>query len=185
MRAEIYYHILEIGFTYEKGRKTGERWHLGEKALLLAECRLWRNLIRYAALEENGVDCSGEAFAELAAVAGRYRLENYERVIKLRPELEASTNRHEGKEAEKKILVNGMLELIAAIERSTESKDGKSDAYKALRQLHNIPRALHGADELGPCVSITFAEAAEYAGSEAMLRAEGSAGFRPDDGKEK
>ena len=33
MVPDIYYHILEIGFRFEKGRKDGDSWRFGEKKL--------------------------------------------------------------------------------------------------------------------------------------------------------
>ena len=163
MTPDIYYHILEIGFTFEKGRKIGGFWRFGEKKLLLDECRLWRNLIQYAASEEEGKACSDAAFADLTDMCRKYRLKNYERVLGLRHELESSANRFESDVTGRKVLVNRMLELISTVEKSTESRRGKADAYKALQALHNIPRALHGDDALGTAVPITPAEALKYA----------------------
>ena len=159
MTHDIYYHILEIGFIFEKGRKIGDRWRFGEKKRLLDECRLWRNLIQYAASEEEGKDCSDMAFAGLEEICRKHKIKNYERIIALRSELEASLNRFETDETDKKKLIDRMFELISVVEKSTEARDGKADAYRALQALHNIPRALHGNDALGTAVPITCAEA--------------------------
>ena len=73
MTPDIYYHILEIGFIFEKGRTIGDRWRFGEKKRLLDECRLWRNLIQYAASEEEGKDCSDMAFAGLEEICRKHK----------------------------------------------------------------------------------------------------------------
>lgn len=166
MVPDIYYHILEIGFRFEKGRKDGDSWRFGEKKLLSDECRLWRNLIRYAESESEGIDCTDQAFRDLTEICRKHRLENYERVIGLRAELEASRNRFEiGKEEENE-LTERMLQLISGIEESTKTRNGKADAYEALQKLHNIPRAMHGTDALGTAVPITFAEVKKYTDGE-------------------
>ena len=163
MNSGIYYHILEIGFIYEKGRQVDERWHLGEKKRLIDLCQLWKNLIKYAALEDTGIDCSDKAFSDLILICKKHKLPNYDRVIALRANLTESSNKFNLVESKKKLLIDLMLELIKTIEDSTENKDGKPLAYKALRKLHNIPRALHGNDELGNNIPITCEEALEYA----------------------
>ena len=163
MNSEIYYHILEIGFIYEKGRQTDNRWHVGEKGLIQDECQLWKNLIYYASLEDKGVDCSDKAFGDLSAICKKHHLPNYETIIAKKNDLVESTNRYVLDEAKKSVLIDRMIELIKEIESCTTRINGKPEAYKALRQLHNIPRALHGADELGNGLPITFEEALKYA----------------------
>ena len=45
MNPGLYYHILQIGATYEKGHKRGKLWLLRERSRLRCECALWRKLI--------------------------------------------------------------------------------------------------------------------------------------------
>lgn len=107
-----------------------------------------------------------DIYYHILEICRKHRLENYERVIGLRAELEASRNRFEiGKEEENE-LTERMLQLISGIEESTKTRNGKADAYEALQKLHNIPRAMHGTDALGTAIPITFAEAMKYADRE-------------------
>lgn len=89
MNPEIYYHVMEIGVIYEKGGSRGDKWRWGERRRLLDECMLWRDLIRCAALEEKGVDCSEKIFSELSRICKKYKLPAYERFFSLQKELVA------------------------------------------------------------------------------------------------
>jgi len=162
MNPEIYYHILELGVIYEKGGKQGSKWRVGERKRLLDECELWRHLLQYASMEEAGVDCSGQAFADLAAICKKRELPVYERVLSLRAELMTSTHRYVVSESDKNVIVERMTEAIDEIERSVSDPGGKPNAYKVMHRLHNMPKALHGSDELGRGTCVTVQEALEW-----------------------
>ena len=149
MNPEIYYHILEIGVIFEKGGKQGNRWRWGEKKRLLDECRLWRNLIQYAAQEEKGVGCAEKAFSDLEEICKKHALPCYERALSMREELVTSTRKFVVQDSDKNALVEQMLKEIDEIEKHVSEREGKADAYRAMQRLHNMPKALHGADELG------------------------------------
>lgn len=149
MNPEIYYHILEIGVVYEKGGKQGTRWRMGEKKRLLDECWLWRNLIQYAAQEEKGVGCAEKAFADLEEICKKHALPCYERALSMREVLVTSTRKFVVQDSDKNALVEQMLKEIDEIEKHVSEREGKADAYRAMQRLHNMPKALHGADELG------------------------------------
>lgn len=160
MNSEIYYHILEIGVVYEKGGKQGTRWRMGEKKRLLDECWLWRNLIQYASLEEKGVDCAEKAFSDLEKICKKHAhlcfgggrkssFPCYERALSMREELTSSTRKFVVWDSDKNVLIGQMLKEIDEIEKCVSNRDGKADAYRAMQRLHNMPKVLHGDDELG------------------------------------
>lgn len=161
MNPEIYYHILEIGVIYEKGGKQGTKWHVEEKRRLLEECALWRRLIQYASAEESGIDCTEKVFSDIGKICKKHTLPGYERVLSLRPELTVSSSRHVILDDEKKLIIAYMTEAIDEIERNLSNREGKSNAYEAMYRLHNLPKALHGSDELGRGASITAKDALE------------------------
>ena len=167
MNPEIYFHILEIGVIYEKGGKKGTKWLLGEKKRLLDECELWRHLIQYAA-EEAGLDCSEKVFSDLRKICKKHGLPCYERVLSLRTELLASTCRHIVPEDDKKLVIAYMTEAIDEIERNLSNREGKSKAYEVMYRLHNMPKALHGRDELGRGANISVKDALKWGQKEAM-----------------
>ena len=168
MNPEIYYHILEIGIIYEKGGKNGTKWLLGEKKRLLDECELWRHLIQYAAEEDAGLDCSEKVFSDLRRICKKHDLPGYERVLSLHSELLASTRRHIVPEDDKKLAIAYMTEAIDEIERNLSNREGKSKAYEVMYRLHNMPKALHGHDELGRGANISVKDALKWGQKEAI-----------------
>ena len=149
MNPGIYYHILQIGVTYEKGRQSGRLWLLHERSLLRDECSLWRNLISYAELEYEHTDCSGKCFSDLSHICKKYDLPNYVMIIGKQDELMSSPDRFIVESTKREMTVSRILELISEVENCTKRKNGKADAYRALTQIHNLPKALHGTDALG------------------------------------
>ena len=162
MKPEIYYHILDIGVTYEKGCLDGERWHYKERNRLIDECRLWRNLLMYADLEMCRTDCSEKVFTELAEISKKYHLPNYEMILDIRDELINSDYSYKLADAGREMLTDRIIRLISEVETNVADRKGKVNAYKALHRLHNLPKALHGTDELGKCFPITPEQAMEY-----------------------
>ena len=162
MNPGIYYHILQIGVTYEKGRPSGGLWHLHERSRLRDECTLWRNLISYAASEYDNIDRSEKCFSDLRNICKKYDLPNYDRVIGIQDELLASSDRFIVDIVKRDMVVDRILKLIVEVESSTKRMNGKADAYRAMTQMHNLPKALHGIDELGDLPAISPEEAMKY-----------------------
>lgn len=162
MNPGIYYHILQIGVTYEKGRSSGGLWHLHERSRLRDECSLWRNLISYAGSEYDNVDHSEKCFSDLRGICKKYDLPNYDRVIGMQDELLASSDRFIVDIDKRDMVVNRILALISEVESCTKRINGKADAYRAMGAMHNLPKALHGIDTLGSLPAISPEEAMKY-----------------------
>ena len=163
MNSEIYYHILELGIVYEKGGKSGNRWRWRERKRLSDELAFWKNLIKYAELEERGMDCSKETFTEMSKLSHAYKLANYDRVLSLQNNLLNSTARCVIEEEKKKQLISLALDMLSDMEENLKDKKGKVKVYGLMEKLHNIPKALHGKDELGGMNPISFEDALKYA----------------------
>ena len=159
MNPGIYYHILQIGVTYEKGRTSGCLWRPRERSRLRDECTLWRNLISYAGSEYDNVDRSEKCFSDLKDICKKYDLPNYDRITGMRDELVASSDRYIVDVDKRDMVVNRILELISEVESCTKRLNGKADAYRAMTAMHNLPKALHGIDTLGSLPTISPEEA--------------------------
>lgn len=161
MNPGTYYHILQIGVTYEK-RNSGGLWHFRERSRLRDECAFWRNLLGYARLEYENIDCSGRCFSDLRNICKKYDLPNYVRIIGKHDELISSHDRFIIDIQKRDIVVDKILELISEVESSIKRINGKADAYRAMTKMHNLPRALHGIDILGGHPPISLEEAMKY-----------------------
>ena len=164
MNPGIYYHILQIGVTYEKGRPGGGLWRPRERSRLRDECILWRNLISYAESEYDNVDQSEKCFSDLSVICKKYDLPNYDRIIGMRDELVSSSDRFIVDIDKRDMLVDRILKLISEVESCTKRLNGKNDAYRAMTAMHNLPKALHGIDTLGSLPAISPGEAMKYSG---------------------
>ena len=162
MNPGIYYHILQIGVTYEKGRRRGGLWSFSERSLLRDECSLWRRLVSYAELEYENTDCAEKCFSDLMWICKKYDLPNYDMIIEKRDELMSSPDRFIVDIDKRDMIVNRIMELIAEVETCTKKINGKDHAYRAMTQLHNLPRALHGSDALGGQPPISPEEAINW-----------------------
>ena len=162
MNPEIYYHILQIGVTYEKGRRGGGLWSFRERSLLRDECSLWRSLVSYAELEYEHTDCSEKCFSDLKCICKKYDLPNYDRIIEKRDELVSSHDRFIVDIDKRNMIVSRIMDLIDEVETCTKRINGKDDAYRAMTKIHNLPRALHGIDALGGTWPISPEEAMKY-----------------------
>lgn len=162
MNPGIYYHILQIGVTYEKGRNSGGLWRFRERSRLRDECAFWRNLISYAVSEYENIDCSEMCFSDLRSICKKYDLPNYVRIIGKHDELVLSHDRFIIDIEKRDIVVDKILELISEVELCTKRINGKADAYRLMTQMHNLPRVLHGVDLLGGHPPISLEEATKY-----------------------
>lgn len=162
MNVEVYYHILEIGIVFEKGKQEGCLWKIGERKRLKKECCFWSDIIKCVKLELNGDDSSDFMFEEMIKIANEYNLMNYSRIINMRDELKNTDNtvKYTKKDLN---YVNSILEdLLHDLNIEIDKWNGKNNAYRVLAVMHNIPRAFHGRDILGGGDSISIEEAIEY-----------------------
>lgn len=91
MDVSYYYQILDTGIQYEKGRKVGRYWRIGERKRLGEEVLFWQSLLELIADEENGIECSDKLFEQIEKLCKKYKLPNYERVLRMKNELIYST----------------------------------------------------------------------------------------------
>ena len=165
MNPGSYYHILQIGVTYEKGRQSGGMWLLHERSLLRDECALWKNLIGYAEMEYKQIDCSEKCFSDLKSICKKYDLPNYGKIIEKQDELVSSPDRFVVDDTKRNMIISRILELISEVEDCTKKINGKADAYRAMTRIHNLPGALHGIDALGGFPPVSPEEAMKYSES--------------------
>lgn len=167
MDKSIYFLILDIGITREKGAQSFGLWKIGEKKRLNAEIKFWKNLIRNVREENDGTDCSDKVYAQLKALAERYRLPNYRLILSRWGELQ-NCHFETDTETERKVcfILDDLLNKALCEKR-------KGRKYEILRRLHNIPRCMHGASCIQPgCKAISLSDALEYAGLSAYFDGE-------------
>ena len=76
-----YYQILDTGILYEKGRKNGKLWRIGERKRLREEVLFWQDVLDFISLEKNGIDCSEKLFDRIEKLCKKYKFPHYERVL--------------------------------------------------------------------------------------------------------
>lgn len=118
--------------------------------------------IQYAESEYDNVDQSEKCFSDLSVICKKYDLPNYDRIIGMRDELVSSSDRFIVDIVKRDMVVDRILKLIVEVESSTKRMNGKADAYRTMTQMHNLPKALHGIDELGDFPAISPEEAMKY-----------------------
>ena len=164
MDVEYYYQILEIGIVYEKGRKSGQRWRMGEKKRLLEEVLFWQQLLEFISLEERGIDCSEQMFQSLGNLCRKYKFPNYERILKMKHQLVNDICIFERKQEDEIKIYNFMNCLIKDIQTALEVSKDKEAVYRMLTVLHNLPKAMHGRNILNEqCNLISYNDALLYA----------------------
>lgn len=148
MDVSYYYQILDTGIQYEKGRKVGRYWRIGERKRLGEEVLFWQSLLDFIADEENGIDCSDKLFERIEKLCKKYKLPNYERVLKMRDELITSTCIFERKKEEEIKICGLMKALFLDMQKNLEVYKNKEMVYSILVILHNLPKAMHGKNIL-------------------------------------
>lgn len=143
MDISYYYEILDKGILYEKGRKKGKHWRIGERKRLGKEILFWINLLEFISAEKNGIECSGRLFKELERLCDKYRLPCYQQVLEKKWELINSNYRFERKEDEEINIRALMNALLLEMQEKLYVQKDKKEVYDILRILHNIPRAMH------------------------------------------
>lgn len=164
MDVSYYYQILDTGILYEKGRKSGKRWWIGERKRLSEEVLFWQSLLEFILKEEKGIDCSEKFFEGLERLCRKYKLPNYERVLEKKDELLNSNCLFERKKDEELKIYSLMQSLMLDMQKNIEFFKDKERAYRILTILHNLPKAMHGCNILNERYkTISYSDALLYA----------------------
>lgn len=159
-----YYQILEIGILYEKGRKVGKLWRIGERKRLREEVLFWWQLLDFISLEKNGVDCSEKLFDILGSLCKKYKLPNYEKVLAQKSELINIDCIFERQQYAELKIYNLMKCLMNDMQTNLDVYKNKEKVYRILTILHNLPKSMHGRNILNEnCNLISYDDALLYA----------------------
>ena len=159
MDKSIYFIILDIGITYEKGARSTGFWKIGEKKRLNAEIAFWKKLIQNVRDEEQGMDCADIALNNLKTMTQKYKLPNYELILSNWSELQRCC--FETDMATEQKVCSIMEELL---DKALNEKR-KYKKYEIFRTLHNIPHCMHGSSCIQPRYRpISLNDALRYAG---------------------
>lgn len=154
MDVSYYYQILDTGIQYEKGRKIGSHWKIGERKRLGEEVSLWKSLLEFIADEEKGIECSDKLFERLERLCKKYKLPNYERVLGMRNELVNSKCMFERKKDEEINICGLMKSLFLDMQKNLDVYKDKEKVYRILVILHNLTKAMHGRNILNDCCNL-------------------------------
>lgn len=164
MDVSYYYQILDAGIQYEKGRKVGKHWRIGERRRLIEEVQFWKSLLEFIKEEENGVECSEKLFEQIERLCKKYKLPNYECVIRKRDELMKSICVFERKKEEEIKICELMKALFIDLQKNLDVYKDKEMVYQILVILHNLPKTMHGENVLNnSCNLVTYNDALLYA----------------------
>lgn len=159
-----YYQILDTGILYEKGRKSGKLWRIGERKRLNEEVLFWNNLLDFILIEENGLECSEKLFDSLENLCKKYKFPNYERVLEKKRELVNSNCIFERKQEEELKIYSLMKCLMKNMQINLDIYKDKEKVYRILTILHNLPKAMHGQNILNEnCNLVSYEDALLYA----------------------
>lgn len=143
-----YYQILDTGILYEKGRKNGKLWRIGERKRLSVEVLFWQSLLDFISLEEKGIDCSKKLFDNLENICKKYKFPNYERILEKKEELLNSNCIFKRKQDEE-LKINSLMKcLMNDMQKSLDVYKDKDKVYRILTILHNLPKSMHGRNVL-------------------------------------
>lgn len=140
----VYYQILDIGIQYEKGRKRGSYWKLGERKYLQEEVDFWRKLLEYIANELNEIDCSEQIFEEVQRLCRDYKFPNYEQILKNKDKLNDTMIIDCNFKTNEQNIRNIMDRLLQDMIQLLSYFNGKEEFYQLLNVLHNLPKSMHG-----------------------------------------
>lgn len=164
MDISYYYQILDTGIMYEKGRKEGKRWKIGERKRLRDEILFWQKLLEFISNEENGIECSEKLFESLESLCKKYKFPNYERILEKKDELKNSNYVFEMNEADKLKIYNLIRQLLQDMQENLDYHKDKEMVYRILVVLHNLPKSMHGRNILNDsCHLISCNDAIRYA----------------------
>ena len=160
----IYYHVLEIGLVFEKGKQRGKIWRINERMRLRDELSFWKKIINYIEIEESGIDCYEKFFSDLDNFVKKYDVENYKRILEMKNDIRMFSCINEYKNEDLTIINRFILRLLDDFNCELDKFGGKSNAFRIMRVMHNLPRVFHGKDILGGGDAISIEDAIEYAG---------------------
>lgn len=159
-----YYQILDTGILYEKGRKNGKLWRIGERKRLSEEVLFWQSLLDFISLEENGIDCSEKLFNSIEKLCKKYKFPNYERVLENKEEIVNGICIFDRKQEEEMKIYNLMKCLMKDMQTNLDIYRDKEKAYLILTIMHNLPKAMHGSNVLNEnCNLVSYNDALVYA----------------------
>lgn len=159
-----YYQILDTGILYEKGRKSGKLWRIGERKRLNKEVLFWNNLLDFILIEENGLECSEKLFDSLENLCKKYKFPNYERVLEKKRELVNSNCIFERRQEEELKIYSLMKCLMKDMQINLDIYKDKEKVYRILTILHNLPKAMHEQNILNEnCNLVSYEDALLYA----------------------
>jgi hypothetical protein len=164
MDVSYYYQILDMGIVYEKGRKVGHHWKIGERKRLREEIMFWQNLLEYIEEEENGIECSDRLFKRLEELCHKYKFPNYDRILRHKNDLISSICVFERKHEEELIIRSLMKCLLLDLQKKLDIDKDKEKVYHLLVVLHNLPKSMHGPNVLNDsCNLVSYGDALLYA----------------------
>lgn len=164
MDISYYYQILDTGISYEKGRKKGKLWGIGERKRLREEILFWQSILAFISDEEKGNQCSQKLFESLDRLCRKYNLSNYERILEKKEEIVKSNSVFERNKDEEIKICNFMERLLIDMKKSLDEERDKEKVYRIMGILHNLPKVMHGRNILNStCVSISYKDAINYA----------------------
>lgn len=164
MDISYYYQILDTGILYEKGRKEGKRWKIGERRRLREEVIFWQNVLEFISNEENGIECSDKLFESLNILCKKYKFPNYERILGKKDELINSDCKFVRNKDEELKICNLMKSLLLDMQKNIDDYKDKEMVYRILVVLHNLPKSMHGQNILNEsCNLISCNDAMVYA----------------------
>lgn len=158
-----YYQILDTGIQYEKGRKIGSCWRIGERKRLIEEVLFWQSLLEFIEDEEKGIECSDKLFKRLEKLCKKYKLPNYEKVLSMKNELLNSNFVFERKKDEERNICRLMKALFLDMQKNLNVYKDKERVYLILVILHNLPKAMHGRNILNnSCNLLSYSDVLLY-----------------------
>ena len=153
---------MEIGIVYEKGRKEGRFWKIGERNRFKKECCFWHNIIKNIDLEISEIGYPDSIFDEMLILAKEYDIKNYYRILNMKDKLKEYYDNMEYSKKEL-IFVNEILnELLFDFNTELSKFNGKNNAYRILEAMHNFPKIFHGKDILGGGEAVSIEDAVKY-----------------------
>lgn len=163
MDVGVYYHILEIGIVYEKGRLKGKLWHFGEKKRLHDECDFWLKIIKMIDLPQRREEEDKILFQEMEIIAKKYNNSNYHRILELKETLINEQRSHEYRKEDMLLVNNFLSNLLKDMKIELNKFNGKAKVYRIMASMHNLPKIFHGKDTLGGGAVIRMEDAIRYA----------------------
>lgn len=163
MNVSYYYQLLDTGITYEKGRKDGTIWKVGEKRRLRIVTKFWRFILDSIIFKKQGVDNSDKIFSELELLCSRNKYPNYERFLENKEKIRKDDSEFVRIADEENKVILFMEELMNDLDYSLKVSKDKNNVYKILTYLHILPKTMHGRNVLYNNVNmVSYKDALRY-----------------------